>query len=237
MFWKFDLHTTSHIDQLLDREDVTLRELMEEDDVLQECKAQNRRLLLFLSQDHCMTELVNLITTEPPADLEEKSRFKFPNIACELLTSDVSLINDKLGGDESLLETLYHFLEQDPPLNPLLASFFSKTIGNLIARKTEQVISFLRKKDGFIGLVLKHIDASAMMDLLLRLISCVEPAPLRQEVLNWLSEEKLIQRLTELIHTGKDEERQSNASQTLCDIIRLSRDQANQTQEIGRAHV
>ncbi|XP_064794738.1 serine/threonine-protein phosphatase 6 regulatory subunit 2-like isoform X4 [Oncorhynchus masou masou] len=231
MFWKFDLHTTSHIDQLLDREDVTLRELMEEDDVLQECKAQNRRLLLFLSQDHCMTELVNLITTEPPADLEEKSRFKFPNIACELLTSDVSLINDKLGGDESLLETLYHFLEQEPPLNPLLASFFSKTIGNLIARKTEQVISFLRKKDGFIGLVLKHIDASAMMDLLLRLISCVEPAPLRQEVLNWLSEEKLIQRLTELIHTGKDEERQSNASQTLCDIIRLSRDQANQMQE------
>ena len=76
MFWKFDLHTTSHIDQLLDREDVTLRELMEEDDVLQECKAQNRRLLLFLSQDHCMQELVRLITTEPPTDLEERSRFK-----------------------------------------------------------------------------------------------------------------------------------------------------------------
>uniref|UniRef100_A0A8C5ESE7 Protein phosphatase 6, regulatory subunit 2a n=1 Tax=Gouania willdenowi TaxID=441366 RepID=A0A8C5ESE7_GOUWI len=231
MFWKFDLQTTSHIDQLLDRDDVTLRELMEEDDVLQECKAQNRRLLLFLSQDHCMQELVTLITTEPPADLEEKSRFKFPNIACELLTSDVSIINDKLGGEESLLEMLYHFLEQDPPLNPLLASFFSKTIGNLIARKTEQVITFLKKKEGFIGLVLKHIDASAMMDLLLRLISCVEPAPLRQEVLLWLNEERLVQRLTELIHTGKDEERQSNASQTLCDIIRLSRDQANQMQE------
>ncbi|XP_061769252.1 serine/threonine-protein phosphatase 6 regulatory subunit 2-like isoform X2 [Nerophis ophidion] len=231
MFWKFDLHTTSHIDQLLDREDVTLRELMEEDDVLQECKAQNRRLLLFLSQDHCMQELVSLITTEPSADLEERSRFKLPNIACELLTSDVSIINDKLGGEESLLEVLYHFLEQDPPLNPLLASFFSKTIGNLIARKTEEVITFLKKKEGFIGLVLKHIDASAMMDLLLRLISCVEPAPLRQEVLHWLNEEKLVQRLIELIHTGKDEERQSNASQTLCDIIRLSRDQANQMQE------
>lgn len=64
---------------------------------------------------------------------------RFPNIACELLTSDVSIINDKLGADDSLLEVLYHFLEQDPPLNPLLASFFSKTIGNLIARKTEQV--------------------------------------------------------------------------------------------------
>uniref|UniRef100_A0A3B5L259 Uncharacterized protein n=1 Tax=Xiphophorus couchianus TaxID=32473 RepID=A0A3B5L259_9TELE len=230
MFWKFDLHTTSHIDQLLDKEDVTLRELMEEDDVLQECKAQNRRLLLFLSQDHCMQELVNLITTEPPADLEERSRFKFPNIACELLTSDVSIINDKLGGDESLLETLYKFLDNEPPLNPLLASFFSKTIGNLIARKTEQVITFLKKKEGFIGLVLKHIDASAMMDLLLRLISCVEPAPLRQEVLHVSYQKRLL--LQYVISAGPTQFyyhlRQSNASQTLCDIIRLSRDQANQ---------
>uniref|UniRef100_A0A8C6TMG5 Protein phosphatase 6, regulatory subunit 2a n=1 Tax=Neogobius melanostomus TaxID=47308 RepID=A0A8C6TMG5_9GOBI len=232
MFWKFDLHTSSHIEQLLEREDVTLRELMEEDDILQECKAQNRRLLLFLSQEHNMREMVQLITTEPSAELEEKSRFKFPNIACELLTSDVSIINDKLGGDDELLEMLYHFLEQEPPLNPLLASFFSKTIGNLIARKTEQVITFLKKKEGFIGLVLKHIDASAMMDLLLRLISCVEPASLRHDVLQWLNEEKLVQRLTELIHTGNDDEvQQSNASQTLCDIIRLSRDQAGQMQE------
>ncbi|KAL2087339.1 hypothetical protein ACEWY4_016167 [Coilia grayii] len=231
MFWKFDLHTTSHMEQLLEREDVTLHELMEEEDVLQECKAQNRRLLLFLSQDQCMHELVGLITQEPPADLEEKVRFKFPNIACELLTADVSVINDKLGGDEELMEKLYQFLEQEPPLNPLLASFFSKTIGNLIARKTEQVIPFLRKKHNFISLVLNHIDASAMMDLLLRLISCVEPAMLRLEVLNWLNEERLIQRLTALIHTGRDEERQSNASQTLCDIIRLSRDQANQLAE------
>ncbi|KAJ8373464.1 hypothetical protein SKAU_G00040440 [Synaphobranchus kaupii] len=133
MFWKFDLHTSSNVDKLLDKEDVTLRELMEEDDVLQECKAQNRRLLLFLSQDQCMQELVTFITREPPEDMEEKIRFKYPNVACELLTSDASQINDKLGGDESLLETLYGFLEQEPPLNPLLASFFSKTIGNLIA--------------------------------------------------------------------------------------------------------
>ncbi|KFR13038.1 Serine/threonine-protein phosphatase 6 regulatory subunit 3, partial [Opisthocomus hoazin] len=232
MFWKFDLNTTSHVDKLLDKEDVTLHELMDEDDVLQECKAQNRKLLDFLCQQHCMEELVNLITHEPPVDMDEKVRFKYPNTACELLTSDVPQINDKLGGDETLLNILYDFLDHEPPLNPLLASFFSKTIGNLIARKTEQVIAFLRKKDKFISLVLKHIDTSAMMDLLLRLISCVEPATLRQEVLNWLNEAKIIQRLVELIHSSQDEDRQSNASQTLCDIIRLSRDQSNQLQDI-----
>ncbi|XP_015239487.1 PREDICTED: serine/threonine-protein phosphatase 6 regulatory subunit 2 isoform X2 [Cyprinodon variegatus] len=234
MFWKFDLHPSSHLEALLDKEDVTLTELMDEEDVLQECKAQNRRLLQFLCQDQCMQELVGLITTEPPTGAEETKRFKYSNIACELLTCDVGVINDKLGNEEPLLESLYAFLEQPSPLNPLLASFFSKTIGNLIARKTEQVISFLRKKEGFLSLVLKHIDTSAMMDVLLRLISCVEPPPLRLETLTWLNEQKLAQRLIELIHPERDEERQTNASQTLCDIIRLSRDQASQLQEISQ---
>ncbi|XP_008832974.1 serine/threonine-protein phosphatase 6 regulatory subunit 2 isoform X2 [Nannospalax galili] len=231
MFWKFDLNTTSHVDKLLDKEHVTLQELMDEDDILQECKAQNQKLLDFLCRQQCMEELVSLITQDPPLDMEEKVRFKYPNTACELLTCDVPQISDRLGGDENLLNLLHDFLDREPPLNPLLASFFSKTIGNLIARKTEQVIIFLKKKDKFISLVLKHMGTSALMDLLLRLVSCVEPVGLRQEVLHWLNEEKIIQRLVELIHPHQDEDRQSNASQALCDIIRLGRDQGSQLQE------
>ncbi|XP_006888170.1 PREDICTED: serine/threonine-protein phosphatase 6 regulatory subunit 2 [Elephantulus edwardii] len=231
MFWKFDLNTTSHVDKLLDKEDVTLQELMDEDDLLQECKAQNRKLLDFLCRQQCMEELVSLITQDPPQDMEEKVRFKYPNTACELLTSDVPQINDRLGGDEALLDLLYSFLTHAAPLNPLLASFFSKTIGNLIARKAEQVVVFLKKKDGFLSLVLQHLGTSAMMDLLLRLVSCVEPASLRQEVLHWLNGEKMIEKLVGLIHPGQEEDRQSNASQTLCDIVRLGRDQSGQLQE------
>ncbi|XP_069346822.1 serine/threonine-protein phosphatase 6 regulatory subunit 2 isoform X2 [Eulemur rufifrons] len=231
MFWKFDLNTTSHVDKLLDKEHVTLRELMDEDDILQECKAQNQKLLDFLCRQQCMEELVSLVTQDPPLDMEEKVRFKYPNTACELLTCDVPQISDRLGGDGRLLGLLCDFLGREPPLNPLLASFFSKTIGNLIARKTEQVIMFLKTKDKFISLVLKHIGTSALMDLLLRLVSCVEPAGLRQEVLQWLDEEKIIQRLVELIHPSQDEDKQSNASQTLCDIVRLGRDQGSQLQE------
>nr|XP_036862538.1 serine/threonine-protein phosphatase 6 regulatory subunit 2 isoform X2 [Manis javanica] len=231
MFWKFDLNTTSHVDKLLDREDVTLRELMDEDDILQECKAQNQKLLDFLCRQQCMEELVGLVTQDPPLDMEEKVRFKYPNTACELLTCDVPQINDRLGGDEALLSLLYNFLDHEPPLNPLLASFFSKTIGNLIARKPEQVIVFLKKKGRFVGLVLRHIGTSALVDLLLRLVSCVEPPGLRQEVLHWLDEENAIQRLVALIHPGQDEDRQSNASQALCDIVRLGREQGGHLQE------
>lgn len=64
---------------------------------------------------------------------------RYPNISCELLTSDVSQINDRLGEDEKLLMKLYGFLQNEPPLNPLLASFFSKVLSILIGRKPEQV--------------------------------------------------------------------------------------------------
>ncbi|XP_039365896.1 serine/threonine-protein phosphatase 6 regulatory subunit 1 isoform X3 [Mauremys reevesii] len=231
MFWKFDLHSSSHIETLLERADLTLRELLDEDDVLQECKVVNRRLLDFLVQPQHMEALVTCVTEEPPAELDERLRYKYPSVSCEILTSDVSPITDALGEDEGLLRRLYGFLQGHGVLNPLLASFFSKVMGILINRKTDQIVAFLRKKDDFVSLLLRHIGTSAIMDLLLRLLTCVEQPVLRQDVFNWLNEEKIVQRLIEMIHPSKDDNQHSNASQSLCDIIRLSREQMMQIQD------
>ncbi|XP_054565941.1 serine/threonine-protein phosphatase 6 regulatory subunit 1 isoform X3 [Eptesicus fuscus] len=231
MFWKFDLHTSSHLDTLLEREDLSLPELLDEEDVLQECKVVNRKLLDFLLRPSHLQAMVAWVTQEPPASGEERLRYKYPSVACEILTSDVPQINDALGADESLLNRLYGFLQSSGCLNPLLASFFSKVMGILINRKTDQLVSFLRKKDDFVDLLLQHIGTSAIMDLLLRLLTCVERPQLRQEVVNWLNEEKIVQRLIEQIHPSKDDNQHSNASQSLCDIIRLSREQVIQVQD------
>lgn len=45
MFWKFNLINTSRVETLLNKENVTLKELMDEDDILQECKAQTKNLV------------------------------------------------------------------------------------------------------------------------------------------------------------------------------------------------
>lgn len=68
---------------------------------------------------------------------------RYPSVSCEILTSDVTQINDALGEDESLLRRLYSFLQTGGILNPLLASFFSKVMGILINRKTDQVASHM----------------------------------------------------------------------------------------------
>lgn len=145
MFWKFDLHSSSHIDTLLEREDVTLKELMDEEDVLQECKAQNRKLIEFLLKAECLEDLVSFIIEEPPQDMDEKIRYKYPNISCELLTSDVSQMNDRLGEDESLLMKLYSFLLNDS-LEPTTCQFLQQGAKYSYQQKTRTDCGFLKEE-------------------------------------------------------------------------------------------
>lgn len=222
---------TSHMDTLLDKEDLTLQEVLDEEEVLQECKTQNKRLIDFLTTDANIEELVNYITQEPLDETDEKLRYKYPNIACELLTSDVNPITDKLAGDVALMNKVYSFIENDAPLNPLLASFYSKVMGLLISRRSEKMLEFLQSKDDFIGHLLRHMGTSAIMDLLLRLITCIENPECHMMCLSWLNENQLIQKLVAMIDPSHSEEKHSNACQTLCDIIRLSREHLSQLQE------
>lgn len=120
-----------------------------------------------------------LITTEPPEDVEEKTRFKYANLACELLTSDVVTINDALVSNETVLNKLYNFINTDNTLNPLLASFYSKTMSLLFSKKTDIMFEFLKTKEDFVTLLLKHLNTSAIMDLLLKLVTNVDNTELR----------------------------------------------------------
>ena len=106
----------------------------------------------------------------------------------------VAQINEAISSEDRLLGQLYAFMEQPGPLNPLLASFFSKAFGVLITRKSEQnwysyqynciqVFEFLKKKN-LVEDLLRHIGTSAISDLVLRLITCVEGTDIKQNMLD-----------------------------------------------------
>jgi len=247
MFWKYNSLNVSNIDTLLEKQDVTLSEILQQEDIIQECKSQNKKLVEFLTKQEVLSELLDLILKEPPTDIEEKLRYHLPNIASELITCDVPQINEKLSSDVSLLDKMYSFLDNETPLNPLLTSFFSKAFGVLITRRSDQnwysyqltclqVIEYIKTKPSFTSLLLKHMGTSAVMDLLLRLITCVEGTDMRQNILGWLNNERLIERVVGLLGPcdgggeaggGVDpnlQDKHDNAGQLLVEIVRVSRD-------------
>merc|ERR1711974_450454 len=61
---------TSQIDSLLENasptDPVLLEELLSQEDILQECKNQNKKLVEFLCNSEVLSELIRLIITEPP---------------------------------------------------------------------------------------------------------------------------------------------------------------------------
>lgn len=231
MFWKFNLITTSHVETLLNKENVTLKALMDEEDILQECKAQTKRLIEFLVKPEVMEELVDLITHEPPEDVDEKVRYKYPNVACEILTSDVPQINEALVRSEPLMDKLLGFLDNDPPLNPLLASFFTKTAGMLVSRKADSMLCVCMQRESLVPQLLRHIETSAVMDLLLKFVACAESEALRSSITQWLNGARVVEQLVALIDPACSEEKHSNAAEALCEMIKLSREQMSLLQE------
>jgi hypothetical protein len=53
----------------------------------------------------------------------------------------------------------------------------------LIIKLFFQMVEFLQSKDDFVGTLLSHIGTSAIMDLLVRLITCIECPEIRLSVI------------------------------------------------------
>ncbi|RXK35273.1 hypothetical protein M231_07471 [Tremella mesenterica] len=62
MLWRFSFASTSMLETLLSRETPpSLEELMDEQDILEECKAQNNKLAAFLSREDCVKSLLQWV--------------------------------------------------------------------------------------------------------------------------------------------------------------------------------
>jgi len=59
---------------LLDKEDVAVEAILDEDDLLQECKAQNTRLIDYFERVNVLQKLLGYVTGQ--VESEEKGRFK-----------------------------------------------------------------------------------------------------------------------------------------------------------------
>lgn len=93
-FWSsFKAQPSESIEKLLAKDDCQLEELLEDSDLLQECKNSNKNLIKYLNREK-IRELIDLITVMPETD-EHNRGHKYPFLANEVFNCDISEVIDK----------------------------------------------------------------------------------------------------------------------------------------------
>ncbi|KAF9532767.1 SIT4 phosphatase-associated protein-domain-containing protein [Crepidotus variabilis] len=201
MFWRFGFHNGSAIDSLLDKEDVSVEAILDEDDLLQECKAQNTRLIDYFGRDSVLQTLLGYVTGQ--VESEEKGRFKYPYIATEVLCSEIwSIVEGCVTNQQQLMvpfwETVLDRSPDDMKTQMTMASHFAKINSMFLSKKPEQMLAFIQSQPDIIERLLRHIETPSFVDLLGRVIQLDEIIP-NSNVLEWLSSQNLMGRLIDLL--------------------------------------
>ncbi|PAA61468.1 hypothetical protein BOX15_Mlig024788g1, partial [Macrostomum lignano] len=243
MFWQMPC-MLSNIDTVLEKSDVQLAEVLDDESVIQECKSQNSKLLTYLCGEAVMEQMISIIVSEPDCALSDKVRYRHPNVCCELLTCDIESLNDALVDGDRHLDRLCEYLQSDLPLNPLTASFVSKVLQLLARRKSKRLLAYWKALPNgkFVAKLVSHTATAAVVDLLLAIVTMrdeedstgavaasASASEISAEASDWLIRSGLVDRLLDAL-TGSDasEERRYNAADCICSMLAYCREQASQ---------
>ncbi|KAG6681905.1 hypothetical protein I3842_13G112700 [Carya illinoinensis] len=222
MFWKItSLSASSPVESLLDKENFTLEELLDEEEIIQECKALNSRLINFLRDRAQVEQLLGYIVEEAPGDAESKRVFKFPFIACEIFTCEIDVILKTLVEEEELMNLLFSFLEPNRPHSTLLAGYFSKVVVCLMIRKTVPLMNYVQAHQDVFRHLVDLIGITSIMEVLVRLVGSNDHVyPNYVDVMQWLADSNLLEMIVDKLSPSSPPEVHANAAETLCAITR-----------------
>ena len=88
----------------------------------------------------------------PPPDADAQREFKYPYLACEIFCCEIDAVFQTLVDDDcALFARVMSFLDPPGPLNPMLASYFSKTVGCVVARRRAETTAFSNRDPTWIA--------------------------------------------------------------------------------------
>ncbi|CAN6695693.1 unnamed protein product [Malus baccata var. baccata] len=222
MFWKLtSLSASSPVETVLDKENFTLEELLDEEEIIQECKALNTRLINFLRDRDQVEQLLRYIVEEAPEDAESKRAFKFPFIACEVFTCEIDVILKTLVDEEKLMNLLFSFLEPNRPHSAALAGYFSKVVVCLMMRKTVPLMNYVQAHQDVFRQLVDLIGITSIMEVLVRLVGADDHVyPNFIDVMQWLAESNLLEMIVDKLSPNNPPEVHANVAETLSAITR-----------------
>ncbi|KAK6138098.1 hypothetical protein DH2020_028162 [Rehmannia glutinosa] len=231
-----DNHRVSwfRVESVLDKENFTLEELLDEEEIIQECKALNSRLINFLRDRAQVEQLLQYIIEEPQEDADSKRTFNFHFwlkilfndvgflfVACEIFTCEIDVILKTLVEEEELMNLLFSFLEPNRPHSALLAGYFSKVVVCLMLRKTIPLMNYVKAHQDVFKQLVDLIGITSIMEVLVRLVGADDHLyPNSLDVMQWLADSNLLEMIVDKLNTSNPPEVHANAAETLCSITR-----------------
>ncbi|KAF8069431.1 DHC1 [Scenedesmus sp. PABB004] len=220
-FWKVaGFSQPSPIESILDKEEYTLEELLDEDDIIQECKSLNGRLITFLREKKTVEQLLRYLI-EPQNDADDpKKQYRYPFTACEVFCCEVEAVFNTLLEDEALLALLFSLLDASPPLPCKAAGYFGRVVGQLLLRKTNEMMQHLSNNDEILARLIRHVDTTSIADIIKRLVGADDHSsmiflPMHTQ---WLAETPLVSMLLDRLAPEHSAHVQANAADILTAI-------------------
>lgn len=169
MFWEQfadDVVEEKGVASVLSRSEFTLRDILREDDVLQEC-AMSAPLLTYLSREEVVEQLVDLITKPAGEDATQEERFRDPFLACELLRFGHAAVLDAFfRNEDALLERLLSPLRAEDTLHSLVAEYVSRVLLKLLDTRKEQMLRYLRRRSDQVQRLVLHMENASILNVL-----------------------------------------------------------------------
>ncbi|KAH9617342.1 hypothetical protein KSS87_009170 [Heliosperma pusillum] len=197
MFWKLTaLSASSPVDAVLDKDNFALEELLDEEEIIQECKALNSRLINFLRDRAQVEQLLRYVIEEPSEDADNKRAFKFPFVAAEVFTCEIDVILRTLVEEEEVVVCL-------------------------MLRKTVPLMNYVQAHQDVFQRLVDLIGITSIMEVLIRLVGADDHVyPNYMDVMRWLADSNLLEMIVDKLSPSCPSEVQANAAETLCAITR-----------------
>eukprot|EP00002_Diphylleia_rotans_P030491 TRINITY_DN626_c0_g1_i1.p1 TRINITY_DN626_c0_g1~~TRINITY_DN626_c0_g1_i1.p1 ORF type:complete len:640 (+),score=147.50 TRINITY_DN626_c0_g1_i1:45-1964(+) len=225
MFWRFGFHSPSAIDAKLDKPDVTVEEILQDDDLLQECKGHNRKLIDFLSRPSTLEAVFSYafagaaVGQETDPNLEDRSNLstrKLSYLSCEVIGCEISFVLDELA-TPAVLDNLFSYADKPLRHNFLLSNHFSRAVNVLLTRKPLELVEYLESKPELLTKLLGLLHIFQVSELLPSM--AISPSDGRMVAL--FEKASLLKGVLDAISQSTDEEVINNAANSVIDITSL----------------
>ena len=167
MFWQTQ---GSSILSLLEDDNTTLEDILENREIIQQVLSLNKPLIDYLTRHDILTRIFEYVIKD---NLNQKQRVTYPFVCCEILCANVLPIRQAILKHWHLVTDLWSFLDQPMLPNPMQA-YFTKLICLFFDIFSLQMHRLVKSQENFIYRFLDHLESPNLFEILKKFLTMGE---------------------------------------------------------------